>query len=178
MLVLISGSTLWTRLLQCLYNTVVCPAADLSCWPDRGNARSPPARAPHHAQHAVQTPDDLWQRQLRLHRHAAPGPAAVTPQRLRAQSQTARQLRGGMWVSEEVGECWSGWSDIYCMIHKNVRIICVSFCFSSPVILSPLLQAWDAQRRAAQPQLHQTPAECRSAATNKDIRSGENCGRA
>lgn len=40
-----------------------------------------------------------------------------------------------------------------------------------------LLQPGDAQRRAAQPQLHQTLEERRSAATDQDFRVGENCSR-
>ena len=48
MLTFISGSTLWACLLQCLCNTVVCPAADLSSWPNGSEASSPQACAPHH----------------------------------------------------------------------------------------------------------------------------------
>lgn len=38
----------------------------------------------------------------------------------------------------------------------------------------PLLQAWDAQGWVAEPQLYQTLAKCRSTATDKDLRFGEN----
>lgn len=44
-------------------------------------------------------------------------------------------------------------------------------------VSSAFLQPGDAQRRAAQPQLHQTLEERRSAATDQDFRAGENCSR-
>lgn len=99
-LTFISGSTLWTCILQCLYNTVVCPAADLPSWSHGSDVSSPPACPSHHAQHAVQASDQLWQRWFWLYSHTTIGPAAVTPQGLWAQPQKACQLWGGMWVSE------------------------------------------------------------------------------
>ncbi len=84
-LIFISGSTLWACLLQCLYNTVVCPAADLSGGPHSCDTSSPPACAAHHAQHAVQASDQLWQCWFWLHSYVAAGPAAVTSQGLWAQ---------------------------------------------------------------------------------------------
>lgn len=113
-LLFISGSTLWACLLQCLYNTVVCPAADMSCWPHGSDTSSPPACAPHHAQHAVQTSDQLWQCGFWVYGHTAAWPAAVTPQGLWAQPQKACQLWGGMWVSgfhlaEMCATLWLHW---------------------------------------------------------------------
>lgn len=97
--IIFSGSTLWTRILQCLHNPVVCPAADLPSWPHRCDARSPAAGSPHYAQHALQASDQLRQCWFRLHSYTTTGPAAVTPQGLRAQPQKARQLWGRMRVS-------------------------------------------------------------------------------
>lgn len=99
MFIFISGSTLWACILQCLYNTLVCPAADLPSWPLGSDASSPPACSPHHAQHAVQASDQLWQCWFWLYSHTTSGPAAITPQGLWAQPQKACQLWGGMWVS-------------------------------------------------------------------------------
>lgn len=98
--IIFSGSTLWTCILQCLHNPVVCPAADLSSWPHGCDARSPAARSPHYAQHALQASDQLRQCWFWLHSYTTTGPAAVTPQGLRAQPQKARQLWGRMRVSD------------------------------------------------------------------------------